>query len=250
MTTHGTSWRLIARRMAPKFIYFHVYRMPTVSVMLASKCGVEFTTQPGDTFSKVLQCSRDAAEEATGMNIPLQPIVVMYSNSNLPVPGWQEPQRLVGMRDVTVVMQAAPLRDVIESLSLRLSAMESTVTVLAVPRISNCAAQILLHAAGEKFRTTTSTIYAAMGATDAIQLLSSLTSLPSSRIVSGADGVIQRRNNFHVHFANAAALDTEVQQCAQIIVSNPTLRQQHKWECWVIENFDKFKVAFTAVFDT
>jgi hypothetical protein len=232
--------------------------MPTVSVLIASKAGVQHTAQPGDSFTVVLQQSRNAAEAATGLQ--LQPIAVMFSSSNLPVPGWQEPQRAMGSEDVTVVMQAAPLGDVLSSLMSRMTAMQhemsqsvtalsQSVISLAGPRISNCAAQILLHAAGESFRPTTCSRYTAMGEShSAIQQLSSLTGKKASTIVAKADDVIYRRNNVHVHFLSAAALEADVQQCAQLIAANPNLRQQQKWECWVIENFANFKVAFSPIF--
>ena len=221
-------------------------------MLIASKAGVQHTAQPGDSFTVVLQQSRNAAEAATGLQ--LQPIAVMFSSSNLPVPGWQEPQRAMGSEDV---MQAAPLLSSLMSrmtamqheMSQSVTALSQSVISLAGPRISNCAAQILLHAAGESFRPTTCSRYTAMGESHAaIQQLSSLTGKKASTIVAKADDVIYRRNNVHVHFLSAAALEADVQQCAQLIAANPNLRQQQKWECWVIENFANFKVAFSPIF--
>jgi hypothetical protein len=232
------------------FFLICVNRMPTVTVLLASRSGIQLNIHPGDTFPKVLQESCRAAQDAISSSLPLQPIAVMYSSSNLPVPGWQEPQRAVGADDVTVMIQAAPLGDLMASLSHRMSAMEQSFKILAGPRISNAAAQILVHAAGEEFRQTSSNRYAAMGISNAsIQQLSTLTDKKAGSIVSGADGVIERRNNVHVHFTSAPALKAEVQQCADLIATSPTMHQLYKWECWVIDNFAHFKVAFAPIFD-
>lgn len=142
--------------MKVTYLYFlkRLYRMPTISVFVASSMGVQLTAQPSDTFLVVLQQSCSTA--AAAANMPLEPLTVLYSHSNVPVPVWQEAQHPVGTQNVTVIMQAAPLSQILASLMGRVSTLGQSDVVLAGPRISNTAAQVLLHAAGEEYRTTTS----------------------------------------------------------------------------------------------
>lgn len=225
-------------------------RMPTVTVLLASHSGVQLVVQPNDSLQVVLQQCSKAAQTATGINVPYQPVAVVYSSSNLPVPGWGEAQRAAGAQDVTVMLQAPALADVLSQILQRVCVLEQSVTVLAEMRIINVAAQTLNHAAGELFRTTASSKYSAMGENHtAIRELSRLTNKPAYSIVLAADGVISRRNNEHVHFTSPAALEQEVQQCALLITNHPSLRMLHVWECWVVENFNHFKTAFAPIFD-
>ena len=79
--------------------------------------------------------------------------------------------------------------------------------------------------------------------------LSNLTNTPARSIASAADGVITRRNQ-QMHFASAAELEFEVQRCQQLITANPALRQQRKWECWVITSFAHFKAAFAPALES
>jgi len=183
--------------------------------------------------------------------MPFQPVAVVYSSSNMPVPGWDEPQRAVGVQDVTVMLQATPIADLLASVLQTSNRLQQSVAILAGPRISMTAAQILMVGAGDAMHSSTCTRYTAMGATHpAIQQLSNLTLTPAASILPGADGVIERRNNMYAHCTSVASLDAEVSSCAQLIADNPSLRQLHKWECWAIDNYVHFKTAFPAHFST
>ena len=122
---------------------------------------------------------------------------------------------------------------------------EKFTATLAVPRISNTAAQVLNHAAGQAFRSTRCRKFAALGPANAsIVQLSKATSTPADSLVRNLDFVIVRRNNNHTHFTSTAALEAEVVLCLDLLAANPALRQQCQWESWVLENFNHIKTAF------
>lgn len=61
-----------------------------------------------------------------------------------------------------MVMQAASFCKLMTSLVQEVSSLKQSVAVLAEPRISNTAAQVLLNATGEDLYTSTSTRFTAM----------------------------------------------------------------------------------------
>ena len=103
--------------------------------------------QPSDSSLVVLQQCFWAAQTITGINVPYQPVAIVYSCSNLPMPGWGEKQRAVGAQVVTMTLQAPATADVLSQILQRLCVLEQSVSLLAETRIVNVAAQTLNHAA-------------------------------------------------------------------------------------------------------
>jgi hypothetical protein len=153
-----------------------------------------------------------------------------------------------GSEAVTVKLQASSVADTLSILSQRMNALDTSTAILAKPRISNAAAQVLNHAAGEEFRATTCGKYAAMGQLHpGIVQLSQATGRVAADIVENLDLVIDARESQHIHFTNIAALDSEVQACMQLFAHLPALRQDCKWEFWVLTNYVHFKAAFPGL---
>ena len=228
----------------------HYCRMTKIKALVASCAAVETDVQPHEPLHQVLQNVRHSAEGAAGMS--LVPMAALYTSSNAMVPNW-DGERNVGTADMTVVSRSPTQADLISQLMQRMAAQEQRMgaqeqmtAFLAAPRISNTAAQVLNHAAGGGFyESPDSHKFLDLGVGHAsIQQLRDLTGTPVDTIITQADHIITRRDNKHVHFTTAAALQTEVEACQHAITLCPTLRQQLWWECWVLDNFAHFKTAF------
>lgn len=112
-----------------------------------------------------------------------------------------EPQRALGTQDV--MLQATSLADLLSSVLQSNSSLQQSVATLAAPLISTPAAQIFMVRAGDVMYDIYISSCARYSAHPTIQQLSSMTNTPVANIVSGADGVIERRNNVYtsrIHF--------------------------------------------------
>jgi hypothetical protein len=231
-------------------VFFVKLQMPKVSVLLASHSGIDREPQPLQSLAGVIQELLEEAQQTTGMK--LEPVCVVYSSTNKPFRGWDSPQRAVGVDDLAVMMQAVAeedpvfkLTEVVRGLNNRLT---KTTLLLAKPYISNTAAQVLNHAAGEPYRSSTCGKYAAMGTLHpGVVKLSKATRKKACKIVRNLDGVIDRRNNQYIHFPNTAALDKEVEECVKVIHQCRALADDCFWECWVLLNYTHFKAAFPSL---
>lgn len=214
-----------------------------VTVTAAQRFG-EFSTRPDSYMQEAVRRACDTAQSATGR--PFEPVRVLFTSSNIEVPGWQQEQRQVGSADVTCVIRAQGDHELLQSVLQRTQQLTIAAALTAKPQISNVATQVLNHALGERFRTTQCSKYTTLGEQDTrIQQLSSLTRTPAQSIISNADRIIERRNNMRTHFTSPALLEEEVLLCVQLIEAvGPALRTQCQWECWVLENFEHFKSAF------
>jgi hypothetical protein len=153
----------------------------------------------------------------------------------------------VSTQDLTVFMQGPTTSEYFKVIMERQQAQDATLIILAAPRISNVATQILNHAAGQAFQETSSTRFQQMqtgAGSAALQALSDIADVEPRKLAQKLDDVVGRRNNQYIHFVSPAALEAEVEQCVGLIKNNPGLEETYHWECFVIKNYSEFCKQF------
>lgn len=109
-------------------------------------------------------------------------------------------------------------------------------------KISNCAAQIAKYADGEElFSSACNRFRSQLGSPDMynrMEVLGGIATPPitATRMAGVLDGVIWRRNNQHIHFANKEALMEEAQSCSELLKKFPLLRKKCWWESWIVDH--------------
>lgn len=202
---------------------------------------------------------------SANLSTPLQPAMVVFSDSNAPVTNWQT--RSVGAENITVVAipqspagSAAPsLLEVLLGRIVHLEAANAEHDVreaardvreaeMVAQRLRNAVGQVLLHACGQQdFRgASTGTYFQVLGVTHpGVQRLAQLMQATAAEVARQADAAITRRNSA-IHPSSQQALDEEVAAVQRCIT--PALQQLCRWECRFIQGYANIKAAFPGRF--
>lgn len=119
------------------------------------------------------------------------------------------------------------------------------IAVLARGNLLICAGQIVDTAMGQPFAET----HTAVSRDDpAVIDLAKIAGKDAGTFAAALSGVLNRRNNSAAHASSCSMLDEQVNLISNCIT--PQLRNNHKWECWLVENYKKVKDTFPERFQT